>query len=87
VFNFASGSVNKLINYGRQVAMDSVNQNDGVKKVEEQKLVNDLKSGAVTGIKVCINLYDGFVEGSDEVKNGAFKAGGDILKKKYGVEA
>lgn len=41
----------------------------------------------MTGIKVFVNLYDGMVEAGDEVKKGAFKAGGEILKKKYGVEA
>lgn len=30
----------------------------------------------MTGIKVFVNLYDGMVEASDEVKKGAFKAGG-----------
>jgi hypothetical protein len=48
-------------------------------------VVNDLKGGIATGVKVFINLYDGFVEAGDEVKNGAFKAGGEILRKKYGV--
>lgn len=76
IFDFASGSVKKLINYGRQVAIDAANQNDAVKNLEEQKFTNELKSNAVTGIKVFINLYDGFVEAGDEVKNGAFQAGG-----------
>ena len=48
-------------------------------------MANDLKGGIATGVKVFINLYDGFVEAGDEVKNGAFKAGGEILRKKYGV--
>ena len=50
-------------------------------------MVNDLKGGLVTGVKVFIYLYEGFVEAGDEVKNGAFKAGGEIMRKKYGVEA
>lgn len=39
----------------------------------------------ITGLKVFINLYDGVVEAGDEVKDGALRAGGEILKKKYGV--
>ncbi len=34
-----------------------------------------------------INLYDGMVEAGDEVKNGVFNAGGEVIKKKYGLEA
>lgn len=33
IFEFASGSVKKLINYGRQVAIDAANQNDAVKNL------------------------------------------------------
>lgn len=33
IFDFASGSVKKLINYGRQVAIDAANQNDAVKNL------------------------------------------------------
>jgi hypothetical protein len=87
VFDFASGSVKKLIGYGRQMALDAAEQSNGVKNLEEQKVVHDIKGGVVTGVKVFINLYDGFVEAGDEVKNGAFQAGGEILRKKYGVEA
>ncbi len=76
VFDLASGAVKKLVSYGRQVAIDAANQNEGVKGISEQKVMTDLKDGAVTGIKVFINLYDGMVEAGDEVKNGSFKAGG-----------
>jgi hypothetical protein len=65
VFEFASGSVKKLINYGRQVALDAANQGNALKNLEEQKVVNDFKGGVITGVKVCINLYDGFVEAGD----------------------
>lgn len=33
VLDFASGAVKKLINYGKQVAYDAANQNEGVKKL------------------------------------------------------
>lgn len=87
VLDLASGAAKKLVNYGRQVAIDAANQDEAAQNYSEQKVMNDLKHGAITGLKVFINLYDGMIEASDEVKEGAFRAGGEIIKKKYGLEA
>lgn len=65
MFEFASGSVKKLISYGRSVALDAANQNGAVKNFEENKVMNDVKGGFIEGVKVLINLYDGFVEAGD----------------------
>ena len=41
----------------------------------------------MTSVKVFVNIYDGFIESGDEIKNGLLKGGQQIMKKRYGNEA